>query len=242
MRTLFAITRGLFAPESFKWVAAPTLLSINDLWEAASATPPGLLIRVRTESDPGADMTTADTVESVIGLIDSTTRWRAALGMFRGHVSAIRTESLAQACWAAYGMLLSKHPAAITQPERQNMIKAISAAVETLPTELMQSVFEGQIAAAAARFVMADNDMEAAYAVPFARALGLNVDNKDRDKLGARLATIETMAASVLITEAHGRLAERAPEWLYVPPPALTPTGSETGSEREREVEENADA
>lgn len=244
MRTMFAITRGLFAPESFKWVAAPELLTINDLWESVRTSPPGLLIRVRTDSEPGAEMTTADKVESVIGLIDSTTRWRAALGMFRSHISAIRNESLAQACWGAYGMMLSKHPAAITQPERQAVIKAISAAVESLPKELMQSVFEGQIAASAARFVMADNDTEAAYAVPFVQALALNIDTKDREKLAARLGTIETMAASALISEAHNRLSERAPEWLFVPPPALAPTGSEPEGEREREqeVEEDAEA
>lgn len=239
---MFAITRGLFAPESFKWVAAPELLTINDLWEAVRTSPPGLLMRVRTESEPGAEMTTADVVESVIGLIDSTTRWRSALSMFRGHISAIRNDSLVQACWGAYGMMLSKHPAAITQPERQAAIKAISAAVESLPKELMQSVFESQIAASAARFVMADNDTEASYAVPFAQSLAINIDTKDREKLAARLGTIETLAASVLITEAHGRLAERAPEWMFVPPPALAPTGSEPEREREREVEDDTPA
>lgn len=240
MRTMFAVTRGLFAPESFKWVAAPELLTINDLWEACRTMPPGLLIRVRTESEPGAEMTTADKVESVIGLIDSTTRWRASLGMFRSHISAVRNESLSQALWASYGMMLQKHPAAITTPERQGVIKAISTAVESLPTELMQSVFEGQIAASAARFVMADNDVEAAYAVPFVQALALSLgDGKDRDKVNARMATIETLAASALMSAAHDRLAERAPEWLYVPPPGLAPTGSEPEGEREREVEKN---
>lgn len=233
---MFAITNGLFAPESFKWVSAPELLSINDLWEATQSTRPGLLIRVRTESQPGAEMTTADQVESVIGLIDSTTRWRAALSILRGHIAAIRTESLVQACWSSYAMLMQKHPAAITQPERQAAIAAIRTAVESLPKELMQSVFEGQIAAGVARFITADNDVEAAYAVPFVQAMALGIDTKDKQKVHARLGTIETLAASVLITEAAGRLAERVPDWLFVPPPSMVPTGAET-QERERDVE-----
>lgn len=238
MRTMFAITNGLFAPESFKWVSAPELLAINDLWDTTQSARPGLLIRVRTESEPGAAMTTSDSVESVIGLIDSTTRWRAALSMFRWHVAAIRNEALAQACWGAYAMLMQKHPAAITQPERQAAIGAIRNAIESLPKELMQSVFESQIAASAARFIMADNDVEAAYAVPFVQSLVLGIDVKDKQRVAARLATVETMAASVLITEAAGRLSERAPEWMFVPPPAMTPTGAEDDTrEREREVE-----
>jgi hypothetical protein len=238
---MFAITNGLYAPESFQWNSAPELIVINDLWQATQTARPGLLIRVRTESNPDENMTTADSVESVIGLIDSTTRWRAALTMLRGHIAALRNDALVQACWGAHNMMMQKHPAAITQPERENAVKAIAIAVESLPKELMQSVFESRIASGVARFVSADNDVEAAYAVPFAQAMVLGIDAKDKAKLQARIATIETMAASVLITEAAGRLAERVPEWLFVPPPAMLPTGAEQEAEREEEVEPSKD-
>lgn len=223
MKTMFAISRGVFAPESFRWIAPPELLLIGDLWDAVRSSPPGLLMRVHTNAQPGASLQEGDTVESVIGIIDSTSRWRASLALVRGHLAAIRNSNVQQACWASYSMLMQKHPAAIMQPERQAAVDAIRNAVESLPKELMQSVFESQIAAGLARFIMADNDVEAAQAVPFERSMMLGIrEVGGSPRMDAREATIDVLASGVLLTEAHARLAERAPEWLFVPMPAVS--------------------
>jgi len=226
MRTLFAITRGAFAPESFRWISAPEIIPMNGLWEAAQTCPPGLLLRVRTNGDIGASLSSGDVVESVLGIVDSTTRWRAALALLRGHIAAIRNETLKNACWSAYAMMMQKHPASIMVPEREAAIAAIRAAVESLPKELMSSVFESQIARGVANFVMTDNDIDAARTVPFINAMILPLDAKDRPRLDHRAASFDVLASGVLMTEAHARLAERVPEWMFVPMPAFEQDGA----------------
>lgn len=243
MRTMFTITRGVFAPESFRWVEPPPILTISDLWEYSRTSPPGMLLRVRTNAEPEQSLQAGDKIESVIGLIDSTTRWRAALAILRGHLAAVRNKALQQVVWNVFGMMMQKHPATIMQPERQSAVEALAGAVESLPKELMQSVFEQEIVAGLAQFVMADNDIDAAMIVPLRRAMALNVDTKSREVVGQRIATLDVLASSVLMTEAYARLAERAPEWLYVPAPGVSfGDVQQTTALREPEVEADNDS
>jgi hypothetical protein len=117
------------------------------------------------------------------------------------------------------GFVSTQHPANVAPMQRHQMVEVIgkAAAVEGV------SGFEQRIAQHVCHLVMADNDVEAAYAVPFLSALCPFSEETQRQEFAARMATIETMTGATLLVEAARRLAERIPVWMFAKMPTLAP-------------------
>ncbi len=218
-RSYFALFAGIPAPQQFSPKAAP-LLSIQDLWEHCRTSPPSLLFRVRSESEPLAPVS--------VGVVDAITRWRCVFNMTRQLVSALRQPALKQACVQAMTFVSSQHPASITTEQRTAIIgelmKIVQEGAEGQPAP---NAFEQRVGASVARLVQADNDVEAAHYVPFLEALCPFSEEANRQEYGARMSTVETMSGAVLLTEAAQRLAERQPSWLFSTMPELKIQGAE---------------
>lgn len=227
-RTCYALYPGFARPDNISWTHAPELLAPGDLWEHVRKTPiPGLLFRVRTENEPGANMETGDRIESCVGMVDSTVRWRAALAMARASLFSLRNSAIINACGNAMGLLTSRHPAVILTPERQQAQQAIREAVDGVKVGNPQEAYEAAVAHGVARLMMVDNDFEAASLVPFNQSWLINVKPDDRAALDQRMTTLEVVASSVVLVEAVARLHERMPEWLYSKMPEVTVPGAE---------------
>lgn len=208
MKTFYILYPGLHKPANFEPQVAPVLLAQQDLWQASRGAQPSLIFRVRTDSDHGERFGEYDRLESCVGLVDSVTRWR---GVFRhaGYaLSAIRTPALADVCSKALQVVASQHPSAVSMMARRQMADNIAQVAEGAAS------FEQVVALSIAAVVMADSDYEAAMVVPFGHAFMPYSEKDEPEEFRARLATIETMAGAMLLTEAASRLAERIPEWL----------------------------
>ena len=227
-RSYFALFSGVLAPHEFAPKTAPELLAINDLWEQSRQAPPSLLFRVRSESEPLAAFSAADRLESCVGVVDAITRWRCVFNMTRQMVSAVRQPTLRQACVQAMTFVSSQHPASVSTEQRGaivgELMKIVREGVEGQP---MPVPFEQHVGAAVARLVSADNDVEAAFFVPFEGALCPFNDETQRAEFAARMATIETLSGAVLLTEAAGRLSERQPAWLFASMPEARIAGGD---------------
>jgi hypothetical protein len=228
--TFYVITVGLWSPRNFRWGRLSPLLTMGDLWEAVRGASPGLLMRVRSESDPNAQMSLHDEVESVIGIVDPTMRWRTSLAMVRAALTGLKMPATSEACWKAATLLMSRHPAAISTNERQAHVAAIRQAMEGLP-QGSQATFEAAICHSLCQFMFVDNDLEAAAQVPFEPMLMLNIDARDLPLLGRRQGTIETLAGSAALGEAFVRLLERMPDWWVAPVPRVVAPGAEEDEE-----------
>jgi hypothetical protein len=243
MKTAYIITPGLQLPESFTWRGAPTILAQPDLWDAMKTLPSGLLFRIRTEQNVGDKMNAQDRVESCVGLIDSTARWRACLGIIRTALSGLRVPETNEACWAVFGLMTSKHPATVTMQERQHLAGALRSAIEKLPGDDPRAAFEASVAAMMVRLAFAENDIEVAHIVPYSAVYMVNgVEYPDE-----RQATVDVVASSMFLCEAFGRLCEKAPEWLFYPLPAppgaaAAPTTPEKPIKAQEEVSEDDEA
>lgn len=219
MRSFFALHAGVVPPQNFRAQAVGPLLTPQDLWEEARKAPPSLLFRVRSESDPGAPLAAGDRLESCIGVVDAHTRWRVAFAMTRAMLNSVRHPQLRGVLAQAMQFVSSQHPSNISQDQRGEIIGSIyKAAQEGDPPP---NGFEQRIAGGVARLVQADNDFEAAQYVPFVEVLCPFHQEQERQPYQERMATVETLSGSYLITAALERLSERAPPWLYSQMPAL---------------------
>ena len=218
MKTAYVILPGVQQPgESFRWYTSPTILSQTGLWEAMRQVPTGLVMRVRTDQNAGDRLSDKDRVESVIGLIDSTSRWRACLELITMALSSLRLPETGEACWAVFGLMTGKHPATVTMQERQVLANRLRGVIEQLPQDDLRAVYEGQVCAMCLRLAFAENDVEVAHIVPYTTIWLVN----GQDYPEEREATVEVLAAAVLLTKAASRLAEKLPEWGYARLPAL---------------------
>jgi len=218
VKTAYLIVPGLQHPETFLWRNASPILAQPQLWEAMRTVAVGLLFRIRTEQNVGGTLRAEDRIESAIGLIDSTSRWRASLGIIRTALTAIRIKEVAEASWAVFNMMVNKHPASVPMQERQQLAQALRTAVEKLPADDPRSTFEAAIAAMMVRLAFAENDVEVAHIVPFSPIYTVNAGNYVED----REATVDVLASSMLFCESFGRLCEKAPEYLFLPLPTTT--------------------
>lgn len=227
-RSYFVLFAGVQAAQTFKpslRLPAPgqlPLLTQQDLWEQCRQAPPSLIFRVRSESDPLADLASADKLESCVGVVDAITRWRVVFNMTRQLVTAIRQPALRQACTQAMTFVSSQHPASVSTEQRSAIIGELMKIVqEGSEGQPAPNAFEQRVGASVARLVGADNDVEAAHYVPFVEALCPFNQDTQRAEFGARMATIETLSGGVLLTEAATRLSERQPSWLFSAMPSL---------------------
>lgn len=219
-RTYFALFPGVVPPQAFKAHVAPELLTIGDVWNAARKSPPSLILRVRSESDPGAAVSAEDRLESCVGVVDAATRWRTVWAMARPMINTIRHSQLRAACGEAMQYTSSQHPANVTVAARNQIIETLLN--PSIPEGQPQpSTFDRHVALGVAALVSADNDIEAAHYIPFTAVLNPFTPDEQRMEYQGREATIETMSGAVLLSEAANRLGERAPQWIAAVPPAL---------------------
>lgn len=220
-RTFFIIHPGLPAPTQFR-PQPVELLTQQDIWEHARAVPPSLLFRVRSESDPGAQLSPKDRLESCVGVIDAHTRWRTVFALTRGPLQALRSPALRQACSEAMTLISTTHPAAIPLEQRQAVAGTLMLLADPQDEKAPKPhPFEARVASYVAGLVQCDNDIEAAAMVPFASALCPFSEENERARFAERMATVETLTGSALLIEAFNRLSERAPVWLLSQMPAL---------------------
>lgn len=214
-KTLYLIYPGLPQPQDFVPKVAPPLLSMQDLWRASAGVQPSLLFRVRTDSSHLDRFSEYDRIESCCGMVDSVTRWR---GVFRhaGYaLNAIHHAQLADVCSKALQIVASQHPSAVSMTLRRQMAENISQVSDGPDV----TPFERMVALSLVNVVVSDNDFEASLAVPFVHAFIPFHSERQPEEFRARLATIETMAGAMLLTESASRLAERMPQWLYAAMP-----------------------
>lgn len=225
LRSFFALVPGLVRPDQFRIETAQRseLLTQQDLWSAAANYPPALIFRVRSESDPGVTFSDGDRLESCVGLLDAVARWRGVFNMTRTAISAVRHPILAKACLDVMTFVSSNHPANITPMQRQAFVDAISKAAEEQMGDTKVTPFEANVAMGVVRLAQADNDVEAAHLVPFLQAFC--PFERETPAFNERLATIETMAGAVFLTETANRLSERIPQWHFAEMPAAAGGG-----------------
>ena len=224
MKTAYVISPGLQMPgESFQWRGPLPIFSQPALWETMRTLTSGLVFRVRTDSNVGDMLGPADRIESCVGMIDSTSRWRACLELIRTPLTAMRIAEVAEPAWAVLGLITSKHPATIVMQERQQLAQALRAGMDKLPEGDPRAAFEASVAAMCIRLAFAENDVEVASIVPYSTTYMINAGEWHDD----REATVEVLAGSVFLTYAHARLAEKGGEWLFsalpAPPGAVAP-------------------
>src|SRR5262245_42100941 len=227
--TYYVLSVGLYEPQSFRWGRTTPLLTMGDLWEARRSVPPCLLMRVRSDAGPNEEMTTADELESIVGIVDPTVRWRASLAMARAALIGLRNPALSDACWKAMAVI-NQHPAQTVMMQRQAAVMAVREAMESLPQGQPGAMFEAAIAHGLCQFVMADNDYEAAAATPFEAMHMMNIDARDQVQVGRRSATLEALSGSVVLGAAYERLMERLPAWHFTRAPKVMPPGAEPSS------------
>ncbi len=220
MKTAYIITPGIQLPDSFQWRNAPVIHAQPGLWDAMKGMSSGIVFRVRTEQNVGDRLNGTDLIESAVGIVDSTARWRACLAVIRIALSGLRIPEINEACWNVFGMMTNKHPAAIAMQERQTLAGNLRTAMEKLPADDARAAFEGQVAAMCMRLAFAENDVEVAHIVPYGSIYVVNALDQQED----REATVEAVASSIFLSEAFGRLFEKAPEWMFGRLPA-TPAG-----------------
>ena len=244
-RTYFTIMPGVQPPQTFRWGHAPKLIPINDLWDESRKVMSGLVWRIRSNGTAGDSMSAGDHIESCIGIVDSTSRWRASAGIARMMVSSIRNPALSGACWNALGLLMNKHPAAIMTPERQAASTQVREALEGIKGDGAQEHYESSVGATIVRLLFCDNDLDAMGVVPnetsFMVNLRLTGDNKaETVDVDARIGTVEVLSAGILLSESFGRLCERAPDWLWSRLPTL-PTAAAAPATQAAESPESSD-
>jgi hypothetical protein len=227
MRSFFALAANAGSPNRF--VVDPQytspLLAINDIWEEVNRMQATLLLmRVRSESSVGERLRPGDQIESVIGLIDSSVRWRMAATSVRIAIQSIRTPGLAGVCFAALGALVSKHQASFTIQEKQGIAASIRNEIDKLADDkTRQSLYECEVAQMLLRFVFADNEYEATSMLPYLSIYMLN--RMDGDEEGAiRTMTMGTVYSAMLLVDSFNRLNERLPEWMYWTMPVMDST------------------
>jgi hypothetical protein len=225
MRSFFIIYPQLCLPKDFKPQVAPELLTQQDLWQEARRGYPALLFRVRSSSDPGVALSASDRLESCVGLIDSTTRWRVVFSMARSMLNVVQHPQMKDVLTKALQFISSVHPASVTVDTRRAVVNDIAQLLSREGDDAPADI-EKMIAAHVAQLVGADNDVEAAQMVPFTRVLCPFSSETQREEFQARMATLETVAGAVLMTEASNRLGERIPQWLVAPMPRLEVSGA----------------
>lgn len=210
-------------PQNFTPRHGSQLLAIQDLWEASRQPAQALIFRVRSEREFEAVFSGEDRLESCVGLVDASARWRSVADMARHPIAAIRHPQLAQACGNALQFLSSQHPANVTPAQRQaiagELMKIVEAAAAEEPPTLTR--FEAMIANHVAALAQADNDVEASFCVPMVRAFNQYDPEKQRPEYMARQSTVETMSGAVLLSEAANRLSERMPMWHFAEMPKV---------------------
>lgn len=224
-RSFYAITPGIIAPQAFKAPPVP-LLTHGELWEYSRQAPPSLLFRVRSDKDPGEQLAAGDRLESCVGVVDASTRWRVVFSLTRSMLNSLRHAQLRQGCWQALNFISSQHPASVSIDQRHAMAAELGRVIEGDPENKVPAPhgFEQRIAAGVINILQCENDIEAAHQVPFMSALCPFDEAKDGQRFGERLATVENLTGSVLLGEAFNRLAERAPVWMYASMPELGAT------------------
>jgi hypothetical protein len=247
MKTAYIVSPGLQLPENYQWHATPVILAQPAIWEACKALPGGIIFRVRTEANVGDTLSADDRIESAVGLIDTTTRWRACLALIRIALSSLRIQEVSEACWNVFGMMTTKHSATVSMQERQQLAGALRGLMDKLPADDPRAAYEGQVMAMCMRLAFAENDVEVAHIVPYSSIYMVNGTGNPED----REATVEAMASNVLLAESHARLAEKAPEFLWSrlpatpgrPASAITPpTPSSKAAKAAQDDDEDEDA
>lgn len=227
-RSFYAIVPGIVPPQALEPGGAELLVP-QDLWARARTTPPSLLFRVRSESKPGERLGAGDRLESCVGIIDASVRWRVVFALTRGVMNSLRHAALRRACSEAMGFLSSQHPAGISLDQRSAIIGGIGNIIQpdSEDKEMLPHPFEQQIAVGVMHLLQSENDIEAAHQVPFMGALCPFDPKKDAELFEDRRTTIEALTGSVLLAEAFNRLGEKAPVWMYAQMPELGEKGEE---------------
>lgn len=238
-RSFFVLYPGLKAPNQFKANYLPVRLTQQDIWEASRLAPPALLFRVRSvDGTPLTPMTPNDKLESCVGMVDAATRWRCVFRMAAIALNGIRDTKLAEVCNNAMQFISTQHPAGVAQAMRRKIAEDIMTAAGA---EAVNG-FEQRVAAGIASLALADSDVEAAHLLPFTQAFMPYSEQEQPEEFRARDATIATISGSVLVVEAAVRLAERLPQWMFSPMPALQvapPSRSGVRSDVEPEEEDD---
>jgi hypothetical protein len=231
LKSFFILYPGLPAPQHFKPGHAPLLLAQQDLWAEVRQCGPSLLFRVRSEQkgNEGDRLQVGDTLESCVGLVDSSTRWRAAFRMAGVLIGAVRHAPLAQACTNALQFAATSHPASVSAAQRHAVAMDLFRVADTEATDTQPAAmpYERVITKGLADLVQADNDYDAAYMTPFEAALCPFSEDGQEAQFAARMGSLETYTGAVLLDQAFARLAERMPAWLFVKMPTLTLAGTE---------------
>jgi hypothetical protein len=221
MKSAYIVTPGLVASANLNVAALGVrILTMSELWEASRSVALGVIWRIRTDRNAGDVFGAGDRIESAVGLIDSTTRWRGSLAIIRTALTTLRTANINEACWSVFDLLVNRNPAQVAQAERTMRANAIKGAVEALTERNPQTLHESLIASMMMRVVFAENDVELASILPFYPAYSANLEQGD-EQAGEREATVDVMVSSVALCEAFGRLAEKAPELLFTPVPVV---------------------
>jgi len=231
LKNFLILYPGIVPPNKFTSNVAPLLLTQQDLWREVRQCGPSLLFRVRSEQKgaEGDRLTTADILESCVGVVDSTTRWRTAFRMASVSVAGIRHPGLAAACQQALQFTAGQHPASVAAVARHKVAAELQqiATAEPKDGQPAPSGYEQGIAYELANLVQADNDYDASWLTPFERSLNPFSEAESPQAFAARTYGVESYAGAVLLDQAASRLMERMPQWAFVRMPALVPAGAE---------------
>jgi hypothetical protein len=231
LKNFLILYPGIVPPNKFTSNVAPLLLTQQDLWREVRQCGPSLLFRVRSEQKgaEGDRLTTADTLESCVGVVDSTTRWRAAFRMASVAIGGVRHPGLAAACQKALQFAAGQHPASVLAVQRHMMANELQQIIQAEPKEGQPapSAYEQSIAYELANLIQADNDYDASWLTPFGRSLNPFSEAESPQAFAARTYGVESYAGAVLLDQAASRLMEKMPQWAFVRMPALVPAGAE---------------
>jgi hypothetical protein len=230
LRNFLVLYPGLPRPDQFRADATPPLLTQQDLWREVRSCGPSLVFRVQSEQRgaEGDRMQPTDHVESCVGLVDSSTRWRTAFRMAATIVQAVRHPPLEQALQNALQFTVGSHPASVPPLQRQRvanelMRTATAEATDAVPAALQH---EQLIAQGLANLLQADNDYDASYMTPF-EVLCPFSEEKSPALYESRQYALETYSGAVLLDQAFNRLMERMPAWAFVKMPEISPSDQE---------------
>ena len=205
LRSFYCVFRADM-PDRFQPHPTP-LLSFAEVFGAVAATQtPVLIARVRSEGNGGDSFDPNDRIESVIGLVDASVRFRTAHQIARSVVASLG-RSEAGALGQRVLTLLTTHPAVLSDDQRRQAAEACQMMIQGGEG----GGWAGVVLAGLVPMIWADDLLAAIPLHDWLRAPLGQVDEERRDE---RTVSVDTLSTTIISALAFERLCERLPGWL----------------------------
>lgn len=226
----FFVLQPAQSPTKLVPVPAP-LLTQQDLWPTVRGSGgSSLIFRVRSDGNYGDALGIGDRLESCVGLVDESVRWRVAFGSLQMALGIIQHEQLKAICHQAQ-LVISQHPATVPPSARADIINNVQKIIMDTPQGVKKPHgIDAALAMGIAAVAQCESGTEAAQYVPFASALCPFEENTE--EYADRMATLDVMSGCTLLSAACARLAERAPAWLFAEMPQIAASAGEDDDSR----------